>query len=123
MAKLIETEKELVLPVPPPTNKRLAIVNGRMRKTSEHRKYVETVHKICLAERITPIEGPVGMVIIWFMKDRRRDIDSIVKTLFDSLTGFAYKDDRQIEEFSVFRTDKDKQNPRVVVKICDLFDE
>lgn len=55
-------------------------------------------------------------VIFYFPDNRRRDMDSHLKALFDSMTGIVYKDDSQINEQHVYKY-VDKKNPRVEVSI------
>lgn len=124
MAELMNTEIMLELPVPPSTNT-LWKTNrsGRMYKTQKHKEYVRDVRNICVSKRVTPIDGEVGMVVVWYRESRRRDIDSPIKTLLDSLNGFAYYDDKQISELSIYRMDTEPKRPRLMVKIFDIFNE
>jgi len=124
MASVIQPELVLEFPVPPLLNSKYQITKtGRFYVNKDHKRYVEEVHKKCVSKRIKPILGEIGVIIVWYRKSKRGDIDSPIKTLLDSLNGFAYKDDSQICEMSIFRVDSQPENPRVVVKIIDLFNE
>ena len=63
------------------------------------------------------IEGDVTLNVLFYFKDnRKRDIDSHLKALLDSMSGIVYEDDSQVNELHVFK-EVDKKNPRVVVQI------
>ena len=60
---------------------------------------------------------PVALNVYFFFKDnRRRDIDSHLKCLLDSLTGIVYEDDSQIHELHIYKS-VDKKNPRTIIEI------
>jgi len=64
-----------------------------------------------------PLVGDVCMnVIFYFPDNRKRDMDTHLKALQDSMTGIVYEDDSQINEMHVFKC-IDKENPRVEVSI------
>lgn len=63
------------------------------------------------------IEGDVTLnVIFYFKNNRRRDIDSHLKAVLDSMSGIVYVDDSQVNELHVFKC-IDTENPRVVVQV------
>ena len=65
----------------------------------------------------SPLRVPVALNVYFFFSDnRRRDIDSHLKCLLDSLTGIVYEDDSQIHELHVFKS-VDKKNPRTIIEI------
>jgi len=69
------------------------------------------------ASNIGLIEEDVALNVMFYFKDeRKRDIDSHLKCLLDSMTGIIYRDDSQITELHVFK-EVDKKNPRTVVQI------
>lgn len=123
MAELIEEEFQITLPEPPSLNRlyRVDRKRGHKYKTKSHKEYVTYVHQICIANKIKPLKGDIGMSIVWYPSSNRRDIDSPLKTLLDSLNGFAYDDDKQIAELAIVRSDTEKHNPRVEVVLYDLF--
>ena len=61
-----------------------------------------------------PIEGDVVVNLWAFFKDRRRDLDSVIKPTLDALQGTAYANDRQVSRLHV-RGFIDKDDPRVEV--------
>lgn len=63
------------------------------------------------------LDGDVTLNVLFYFKDnRKRDIDSHLKALLDSMSGIVYQDDSQVNELHVFK-EVDKKNPRVVVQI------
>ena len=55
-------------------------------------------------------------VFFYFKDNRKRDIDSHLKALLDSMSGIVYIDDSQINELHVFK-EVDKADPRVIIQI------
>ena len=45
------------------------------------------------------------------------DLDNLLKTLLDTLKGFAFVDDNQVRAMYVLMMDFDKNNPRVELRI------
>lgn len=90
-----------------------------MYKTAEGKDFEQAVALILTGSK--PLEGPVRLVLHLFHSNRRRDIDSALKILLDSLEGVAYVNDNQIFELIV-RKDFDKQDPRVVVEVSEIKD-
>lgn len=122
MASIIEAQLDLELPTPPRLNSKYRLTKqGKLFVDPEHKRYVNDVRKILTAKRIRPLAGELGLIITWYRHKKRGDIDGILKTLLDAMSGFAYKDDSQIKELSVFRSDSQPNDPRVVIKIIDLF--
>lgn len=63
------------------------------------------------------LQGDVCLNVIFYFKDnRKRDMDSHLKALQDSMSGIVYEDDSQINELHVYKY-VDKDNPRVEVSI------
>ena len=63
------------------------------------------------------MEGDVCLNVLFYFKDKRkRDIDSHLKALLDSMSGIVYKDDSQVNELHVYKQ-VDKENPRVEISI------
>jgi Holliday junction resolvase RusA-like endonuclease len=89
----------------------------------KHREYQAHIRKLCIEEKITPIEGDVSVTIRWYRKRKQGDVPDRWKDLCDALqTGKrfkfgAYKDDSQIAEFYVKRLDTEPKESRVVVNI------
>lgn len=66
--------------------------------------------------KICPLETPVAMNIVFYVKNNRADIDNMLKALLDCMTGIIYNDDSQITELHVFK-EIDKENPRTEIQV------
>lgn len=62
------------------------------------------------------ITEPVALNVLFYMKNKRIDIDNQLKGLLDCMTGIIYKDDSLIEELHVYKL-IDKEEPRTIVQI------
>lgn len=116
----------LILPPPPALNHlhftRVVVPKGRKPfvqrgLTSEGLAYKEKVANI--ADGMTPFVGDVEVRMRWFRSRRIGDLDGIFKIILDSLTGFAYADDKQVKRIDAERFD-DAKRPRVEVEIMAL---
>jgi len=108
---------QATLPLPPTSNQRLAIVNGRLIKASKNRQFGKDIGKIGMGKK--PFKNAVGMEIVFYRPRLAGDIDGRLKSLFDALTGILYDDDSQIEEMHVWNK-KDKDDPRVELTVYEL---
>lgn len=63
-----------------------------------------------------PLTDNVSLNILFYFKDKRKDIDGCLKAILDSLEGIVYLNDRQITELHVFK-EIDKDNPRTEIQI------
>ncbi|MBK8468163.1 MAG: RusA family crossover junction endodeoxyribonuclease [Chloracidobacterium sp.] len=84
--------------------------------TADGIAYKNDVAKEAKRLGIVPFVGDVGVTIKWFRPRRVGDLDGIFKIVLDSLTGFAYHDDKQIKRLRAERFE-DKLNPRVEIEI------
>ena len=117
----------LELPFPPSVNHyyRHVVIHGSARTliSAEGRHYREAVAlNVATMNGRDPLQGHLEMNIEFYPPDlRRRDLDNLLKALWDAMQKAAvYKDDRQIkkccfEEISVCRPDG-----KVVVTITEL---
>ena len=60
------------------------------------------------------ITEQVHVSVVFYLKDNRKDLDGLLKALFDCLTGIVWKDDRQVVGLHAFKR-IDKQNPRIEI--------
>lgn len=121
MAHFTDKTIRVSLPVPPILNRRFGLSKtGQFFVTEDHKDYKTNVAKFFLCKKYTPFIGPVGVTVVWYRQRKVSDIDSRIKTLLDSLTGFAYLDDSQIEMLLIVRSDADPKNPRVEVEVEDM---
>lgn len=101
---------EIVLPWPPsvntywrhPTTGKLA---GRHLISEKGRAYRQAVSALIAESRLHRFSGPVAVDIQAYPPDRRkRDIDNVLKGLFDSLThAGVWDDDYQIQDLRIRR--------------------
>jgi crossover junction endodeoxyribonuclease RusA len=106
----------LTLPYPPSTNHLYATFRGRRIPSRECKEFKAAVADACLFARVRPLSGPVRVTINLYRPRRSGDLDNATKALLDSLTTFAYTDDRQVVEIHSFRHD-DPKAPRVDVLV------
>lgn len=100
------------LPYPPSVNSYLAVFKGRKIKTTKAKEYCRLVSAALAAQSVRSFgESRIEISINAYPPDwRRRDIDNIVKALFDSMgKAGLYDDDCQIDFYSVRRMGKEKQ--------------
>ena len=121
MAHSTENKIRVSLPVPPILNQRFGLAkSGRFYVVSEHKEYKSNVAKYFMCKRFSPFIGPVSLTVVWYRQRKSSDIDSRLKCLLDSLTGYAYLDDAPVEILLIVRSDADPKNPRVEVEIEEL---
>jgi Holliday junction resolvase RusA-like endonuclease len=107
----------LTLPEPPSSNVYWRIVPGRgLTPSDEALEYKARVAKLCV--QLRPLVGPVIWSGVWYRGRKTGDLSNRQKVLEDSLIGFAYLDDGQIEEYRRWRrSDEQPSNPRVVLEL------
>jgi Holliday junction resolvase RusA-like endonuclease len=93
----------LFLPYPPSVNKYWRHVGFRTLISREGRRFRKHVIAILASIGCKPIQGPlIAEVEVYPPDNRRRDLDNVLKALFDALGhGKAYYDDFQIVELHV----------------------
>lgn len=114
----------LTLPYPPATNNLYFSFVTKARKiirvpTDRAKEFKRQVERICLASRIQPFVGEVGVELRVYRPRRIGDLDGTFKVVFDSMKGFAFNDDKQIVRINAERFE-DKDNPRVEVTITPV---
>ena len=96
----------LTLPVPPSVNNwTRALGRGRQVKTRAARDYMARVATICQAAKVRPYREPVRVTFTWYRARRAGDLDNRLKVGLDSLCGYAFGDDRWVEEIIARRVD------------------
>jgi Holliday junction resolvase RusA-like endonuclease len=95
MATLIE------LPYPPSLNHYYRHVGNRVLISKQGREYREAV--MAIVRGLPTIEGKIWLRLYIYPPDnRRRDIDNMLKALFDALTvGGIYEDDSCIRKLDI----------------------
>jgi Holliday junction resolvase RusA-like endonuclease len=113
----------LTLPIPPSVNnyyKRAR--NGRVYLSAEAKAYKELVYYKCLELGLDSLlDVPLHMDVKFFPKNNRRDLDNIMKCLWDSLEGNIYTNDKLIYKLTAEKFAPTKNNPRVVVEISIII--
>lgn len=93
----------LELPYPPSVNRYYRSFGGRVVISRDGRRYTDAVVSMFSSLEMRPIDYEVSLSIDVYPPDRRRrDIDNILKCLFDSLVkGGALKDDSLIKRLCI----------------------
>ena len=100
---------DIILPYPPAAN--LSPL-GRARKTA----YAERCRGLLSGS--VPMRGDLYMAARFYpSRHPAGDLDNLLKTLLDTLKGFAFVDDNQVRAMYVLMMDFDKNNPRVELRI------
>ena len=111
------------MPLPPPTNAcHRAVIKGDravVLRSKAYREWLRDCEGWLAMAKGEPLEGDVKVMIFAYFKDRRRDLDSVVKPILDVLQGTAYANDRQVGCLYVKRG-IGKEDPHVIVRIIDL---
>jgi len=100
------------------------IFKSRMYKTAACKQWEAAVLSACKASCVASVQIPAfpkgvpcTIRIAWFKRDNRRaDLDNILKSILDSLNGFAYDDDSQVCEI-IASKHIDAKFPRVEISI------
>jgi crossover junction endodeoxyribonuclease RusA len=109
--------RTLTLPVPPSANTYWRHVGSRVLLSAGARQYRVAVASVCIQAGVRPIAGPVALTLRWYRARRAGDLDNRVKQLLDSLRGYGFADDSQIEEIHAYRDDTEPESARVVVTL------
>lgn len=113
------SEQWFVLPLPPSDNDRLIYAKNikRFVLSPDYREYKRMAAVCLLKQKTQPFEGPVEVTVKIYRKDKRRDMNSFDKSLFDVLEGVAYLNDKQMVCKHMTLDDTQKDNPRAVVSV------
>lgn len=113
---------ELVLPLPPSVNSYWRSVpatrNSRARVliSEEGRRFKQRCQLAASAQCREPLDGEVSVRGTVYFRDRRRDLDNVLKPLLDALQRVVYTNDSQIAHIELRRA-YDKARPRVELTI------
>lgn len=115
---------ELQLPYPPSVNHYYRHVGSRVLISREGREYRDRVCSAVAALGVSPLDGPLEFQAEVYPPDnRRRDLDNVLKSMFDALQhGGAYKDDSQILRIVAHKREAHADEPGgcVIVRISKL---
>lgn len=93
------------------------LYTGRRFLTKEGRETKEAMAREAFVQhRGEPRKDKISVIIFFYFKDNRKDIDGCLKALFDSMEGILWDNDRQIVSMKVYKL-FDKQNPRTEIEI------
>lgn len=111
----------LTLPSPPSLNELYGHTRtGHKFKKNKHHHYMSDVQKLCRIQyQGKPLTNSLYVELRWFRPRRAGDIDNCIKTIFDSMKGLIYEDDKQIDKLLITK-DYDKERPRMEVMVVSL---
>lgn len=115
----------LVLPLPPSVNsfwRSVPATRNRIAKvliSEQGRRFKRACQLAAAAQCATPMDGDVSLRCVVYFKDRRRDLDNVLKPLLDALNGIVYRDDRQVAHLE-FTKRFDVRRPRVELVAAPL---
>ena len=113
----MEPPKTYTLPYPPSVNRYWRTARGRFYISAEGKLFRERV-RLLLADRNTPtLSGRVAVRVTVHPPDkRRRDLDNVLKALFDALQhAGVFEDDSQIKRIEASMEDTPTKGGRVEV--------
>lgn len=90
--------------------------------TEALKDFKATVAEICEAAAFEPFDCDVVFKMTVFRPRKVGDTDGYLKSAIDSLTGYAYHDDKQVASIQIDRDD-DKTNPRAEIEIFEAESE
>jgi len=120
---------KIILPFPPSTNRLWRCptkgpLKGRHMLSACARDYKSSVALILDNAGVKPITGPVRVQVLAHPPNRRRrDIDNLLKITLDSLSGYAFEDDHQIDAIEITRGILDRPSGNIEVTVTPFFSE
>lgn len=115
----------LELPLPPSVNSYWRSVPAsknriaRVLISEQGRRFKRACQLAATAQCAGPMEGDVSLRCVVYFKDRRRDLDNVLKPLLDALNKVVYHDDRQVAHLELTKR-FDARKPRVEVSVTAL---
>ncbi len=121
------TDSQFVLPFPPSANRywrtRVMMMRGKpivsTYVSTEAKSYKLAVRRAMAG--VFPTATNVKVSLDFYRPRKVGDLDNRIKVCLDSLIGILWEDDNQIVEINARRFD-DKNDPRVVVRLCHCDD-
>ncbi len=94
--------------------------NGKVYKTSPHKKFCEKINEFAIDKDIYCSEKELKIIIKFYLKGKRLiDLDNMLKSLIDSLQGICFLNDSQICELHLYRHIQQPEN-KIEIEYCDL---
>lgn len=107
----------LKMPYPPSVNNYWRRVGNRTIISKPGREYKKEVATLCRKLISFDKDKRLSVTILCCPPDkRRRDLDNVLKAIFDSLSGFAFEDDSQIDHIDISRGNPVK-NGTIIISI------
>jgi len=87
---------------------------GRRFKTNTYKKWAQDVSNFIPRNKC--VTGRVEVTVEVFIKNEKMsDVDNVLKTLFDTLSGSVFEDDRMIYALHVYKEHSDTPSIRVTI--------
>lgn len=111
---------EITIPKLPETDNHTYLQRGKMRFMTKEAKAWKEMAQILYKQswKKEPMKGELLSDVVLYVK-RDRDVHGSGKNLMDSMQGIIYDNDSQLTHVS-FHKIKDKENPRVVIRVETL---
>jgi len=96
---------------------------GRFYTPKETVIYENYVKEITKDHIVLPLVGPIKVEMIMYFNasSKRPDIDNVIKSVLDGMTGAAYTDDSQIMEVhAIIRLINKREGQGVKIKISEV---
>lgn len=107
----------VVIPGEPVPKGRPRYGSGRTYTPSSTSAAEDLIRWELRAARVPMLTGDVAVAIRFVFVDRRnRDIDNLVKLVFDACNGFAWRDDAQVSSLHAY-IQRDEIDPRTELEI------
>lgn len=110
---------ELVLPLPPSSNRYYRHVGNRVLLSREARAYRDRCRLVAVAQYGGELLGGRVRVVADVYMSLRGDLDNRIKQLLDGLEGAVIENDRQVVDLHL-RRHLDRENPRVEFAIEEV---
>ena len=89
-------------------------------KNKNSKEFVNYIKALCIKQRVKPLNKEISFYMdVLICKRKEYDIDALLKLLFDSLNGLAYKDDKQIIDLRV-RKHLNQKEDKLIIKIEEV---
>jgi len=92
------------------------IARSRMYRDTNVVKYIDSIQRGFISNEpagFTQLQGDLTVSIKVFFPENRGDLDNAIQTVFDSLQGLVYKNDKQIKRYEYVEAFIDKDHPRI----------
>lgn len=107
----------IIIPMlPPSTNSIYSITrNGRLYLSKRHREFKKEVTEFLSKENVEITHKKLKVAISFTGCRTNSDIDNMLKALLDSMNGIIYKDDKQIYQLIVTKSNEGDKETSVII--------